>query len=184
MNQIEPGHRAVVRSVTEGGEILTYSVAVPSPAEVYQGPLCRAPSDDEKKACLKIPPELLPEVHAIAQRLHVDDPHQQIRNIVKYLQDNHHYSLTSNSFDGDPVSDFLVNKKDAHCQFFAASAVMLMRLNGVPCRYVTGYFAHEAVDDNTMVVRGRDAHAWAETIWHWRARSADSCRMRRASSGL
>ena len=33
----------------------------------------------------------------------------------------------------------------------------------MPSRYVTGYLAHESTGQGKMVVRGRDAHAWAES---------------------
>jgi hypothetical protein len=37
----------------------------------------------------------------------------------------------------------------------------MIRLAGIPARYVIGYYAHEH-DGNEIVVRQRDAHAWAE----------------------
>lgn len=63
----------------------------------------------------------------------------------------------------DPVSYFLLNKPPAHCEFFASATAVLLRMAGVPCRYVTGYAGAEY---NTLgrywVVRQRDAHAWVE----------------------
>ena len=40
---------------------------------------------------------------------------------------------------------------------------MLCRSRGIPCRYVTGYYAHEfnSVGD-FLTVRDCDAHAWTE----------------------
>ncbi len=162
-NQMEQGHLQVIVSVTESGEPLSYTAALPPPDERLQGPLCRPPTDEERLQCLHVPAEIEPGVRAIAKSIHLDDPRQQIQRIIQYLQDNHKYSLEYVQKDSrDPVSAFLTDKADAHCQFFAASAVMLMRLNGIPCRYITGYFAHEATGSDEMVVRGRDAHAWAE----------------------
>jgi transglutaminase-like putative cysteine protease len=39
--------------------------------------------------------------------------------------------------------------------------VIMARAVGIPARFVSGYYAHEQEDGQT-VVRGRDAHAWAE----------------------
>jgi hypothetical protein len=39
---------------------------------------------------------------------------------------------------------------------------MMARAAGIPARFVTGYYAHEAYGEGRMVVRDRDAHAWAE----------------------
>ena len=84
---------------------------------------------------------------------------------MSYLLNNHSYSLDFARGPGDPVSEFLLSKKSAHCQYFAAGAVMLMRASGVPARYVSGFYAHELADDGqTLIVRGRDAHAWAEAF--------------------
>jgi hypothetical protein len=38
----------------------------------------------------------------------------------------------------------------------------MARAAGIPARFVTGYYAHEAYGEGRMVVRDRDAHAWAE----------------------
>lgn len=63
----------------------------------------------------------------------------------------------------DPVTYFLLHKPPAHCEFFASATAILLRMAGVPCRYVTGYAGAEY---NTFgkywVVRQRDAHAWVE----------------------
>ena len=63
----------------------------------------------------------------------------------------------------DPVLYFLRDKPAAHCEFFASATAVLLRMAGVPCRYVTGYAGAEfnAVG-NYWVVRQRDAHAWVE----------------------
>ena len=84
-------------------------------------------------------------------------------SIVTYLQANHLYSLTADMGEGDLISAFLLKPKAAaHCQYFASSAVILLRYCGIPARYVTGYYAHEPAGDDGLVVRQRDGHAWAE----------------------
>lgn len=160
-NLIERGHRKVVQSVTESGETMVYQFVLPA-RPAHTGPIDVTPTREELETCLGVPEEIEPGVRDIAATLRRDTQRQQVAAIVGYLQDNHQYSLTSRFDRRDPVSDFLLNKKAAHCQFFASSAVILLRLNGIPARYVTGYFAHEATSDQSMVVRGRDAHAWVE----------------------
>ncbi|HEY7087587.1 MAG TPA: transglutaminase-like domain-containing protein, partial [Tepidisphaeraceae bacterium] len=64
--------------------------------------------------------------------------------------------------EGDPLSDFILNHRAAHCQYFASALVVMARAIGVPARFVTGYYAHEAYGAEQTVVRQRDAHAWAE----------------------
>ena len=73
------------------------------------------------------------------------------------------YSLTPPTLPGDTVDDFLFNTREGFCEHFAASFVILMRAAGIPARVVTGYQGGEYNEvGEYMVVRQRDAHAWAE----------------------
>ena len=58
-----------------------------------------------------------------------------------------------------PVEDFLARRRAGHCEFFAASTVLILRAGGIPARYVVG-FSPES-QDGQWVARGRHAHAWA-----------------------
>jgi hypothetical protein len=56
-----------------------------------------------------------------------------------------------------------VTRHAAHCEFFASGAVTLLRLQGVPARYATGYRVVEQEEGEPYwAARNRDAHAWAE----------------------
>ena len=82
--------------------------------------------------------------------------------IQNYLVTHHSYSLSVEMGPGDPINEFLLNEgRAAHCQYFASAAVILLRCMGIPARYVSGFYAHEPTGDG-LVVRQRDAHAWAE----------------------
>lgn len=132
--------------------------------ELTQGPLTVAPDADQRERLLKVPAEIDPKVRALALDItrEAPTPAEKIEAIVEYLLNNHAYSLDFARGSGDPVSEFLLSKKSAHCQYFAAGAIMLMRAAGVPARYVSGFYAHETDDEGHIIVRGRDAHAWAE----------------------
>lgn len=56
---------------------------------------------------------------------------------------------------------FLEEAKAGYCVHFATAAVVLLRAAGVEARYVTGYLV-KAQADQTMIVTGENAHAWAE----------------------
>jgi len=117
-----------------------------------------------RERLLVVPDEIDPQVKDLAFTITKGAHTQQekIDTISKYLLSNYKYSMNFQRGNQDPVSDFLLNKKSAHCQYFAASAVMLMRCVGIPARYVSGFWAHETAPDGSTIVRGRDAHAWAE----------------------
>ncbi|RYX82105.1 transglutaminase domain-containing protein [bacterium] len=113
---------------------------------------------------LFVPDDIEPGVRQLAQQITKGKKTQmeKIDAISTYLLSNYKYSLDFVRGTQDPVSDFLLNKKSAHCQYFASATVMMLREVGVPARYATGYWAHETAPDGTTIVRGRDAHAWCE----------------------
>ena len=119
-----------------------------------------------RQKLLVVPDEIDPRVRELALRITKDAPTQpeKIEAISEYLLQNYKYSLDFERGSNDPISEFLLNKKAAHCQYFASSTVMLLRCVGVPSRYATGFWAHETASDGTTVVRGRDAHAWCESF--------------------
>ena len=115
---------------------------------------------------LEVPPEIDPKVRELAKEITLEYVTQaeKVAAIGEYLLENHPYSLEFTPGTQDPISDFLLNKRAAHCQYFAAGATMLMRSVGIPARYVSGYWAHETAPDGSTLVRGRDAHAWSEAF--------------------
>lgn len=90
-------------------------------------------------------------------------PQEKIAAVTHYLTTHHRYSLSYNPGPGEPIANFLLRGGDAHCEYFASAAAILLRYLGVPTRYVVGYYAHERIGRDTVVVRQRDAHAWAES---------------------
>ena len=64
---------------------------------------------------------------------------------------------------GDPVLHFLQNTRAGHCELFASAAVLLLRQNGIPARYVTGFICWERHPSGSyFVARQGHAHAWVE----------------------
>ena len=140
---------------------LVYSVMNPDNS-VHQGPLCLAPTEKQRPTLLDIPPDLDPGVVQLAREVAgTGSPFNRVNRIANYLREHNGYSL-SYTPQGDPVSDFVLNHRSAHCQYFASAVVFMSRAVGIPARFVTGYYAHER-EAGEIVVRGRDAHAWAET---------------------
>lgn len=128
-----------------------------------QGLVCVPPGPDHLQQLLTIPGDVNPKVTGLAKSITagITDPLRKARAIEAYLPAHHAYSLRIKVSARDPLGDFLFSDKSAHCEFFASAAVVLMRCAGIPARYVIGYYAHEE-EDGDIVVRQRDAHAWAE----------------------
>jgi hypothetical protein len=93
-------------------------------------------------------------------------PKQKIDAVVSFLQTEFTYTIEGMQLPQgvEPLSYFLLNRTPAHCEFFASGAVVLLRLQGVPCRYVTGYVVTELEGEygDYWLARNRNAHAWAE----------------------
>lgn len=72
----------------------------------------------------------------------------------------------------DPIEAFLFDRKNGHCEVFAASMAAMCRSVGVEARVVAGYLATEYDETSgAYTVRERNAHAWAEVLtdnWNWR----------------
>ena len=127
--------------------------------------LDKPPTPAEEARDLVMPREIDPQVITEAHRFggSLPDPQEKIKAVILFLERNNRYSLTVNPGAGDPISTFILQRKSAHCEYFASAAVVLLRALGVPTRYASGYFAHESDGRGWTLVRQRDAHAWAES---------------------
>lgn len=116
-------------------------------------------------ACLAVPADTDKRFRELAERLWSGlTTAQKLDRTVSYVAGACHYSLEPGAFrTRQPVAEFLFEKKLDYCEYFASAAAILLRLEGVPTRYVTGYNVQE---DNRVaghyVVREADAHAWIE----------------------
>jgi len=146
-----------------GDPAFAYDVLVGEP-ESQQGPLCAPMNGEQRERCLEVPNEVAPEVRVLAEYIAggLNNPRERVAVVEEYLRANHKYSLTTHSGAGDPVSNFLLDKKAAHCEYFASAAAILLRCVDVPARYVTGYYVHESAGAGARTVREQDAHAWVE----------------------
>lgn len=88
----------------------------------------------------------------------------KIAAVTDYFQRHYDYALDIQIPSGrDPLTYFLLERPAAHCEYFASGAAVLLRLGGVPSRYVGGFVATEKnAVGGYWIARHRDAHAWAE----------------------
>jgi protein-glutamine gamma-glutamyltransferase len=84
--------------------------------------------------------------------------------VIHYFNARYTYAL---GLDVPPKQDkltyFLLNATTGYCEYFASGAAILLRLAGVPTRYVTGFLVTEQDPQSGLwIARNKDAHAWAE----------------------
>lgn len=91
-------------------------------------------------------------------------PIEQARRLESYLRNHFRYKLGTPELNRvRPIDDFIFNRKQGHCERFAASLALLLRMSGIPSRIVIGYVP---VSRNRFTgwynIRFKDAHAWTE----------------------
>jgi protein-glutamine gamma-glutamyltransferase len=87
--------------------------------------------------------------------------------LLEYLRDSGRfsYSLHMDVVNPklDPVEDFLVNRKEGHCEYFASALALLLRSIDIPSRVVNGFKGGDWNElTQTMNVRQKHAHSWVE----------------------
>lgn len=89
-----------------------------------------------------------------------------IKLIEEYFIQNFTYSYIVSGFKNHSIADPLVRfwkNKEGYCEYYATLAVLLLRHQGIPARYVTGFAHPEHVAGRPYATfRRRHSHAWAE----------------------
>ena len=92
-----------------------------------------------------------------------ETPYQSAVAVETWLERTKAYSLNAtHDRDGDVATQFVLEMDAGYCQYFATSMAAMLRTQGIPARYVTGYGPGEPVGDDEYLVRGENAHAWVE----------------------
>ena len=66
----------------------------------------------------------------------------------------------------DPIANFLFERKQGHCEYFASAMAVMLRTLGIPSRVVNGFRSDEFNDlTANYVVRAKDAHSWVEAYF-------------------
>ncbi len=95
---------------------------------------------------------------------------EKVEAVVNHFGTRYDYSLDFEVPPGrDRLAYFLFEQPDGpqkptgYCEYFASGAAILLRLAGVPTRYVTGFVVTERDPESGFwQARNMDAHAWVE----------------------
>ena len=100
--------------------------------------------------------------------VHEDDsPIFKALRLEAFLRDQFEYTLDNPSGGTpDPLADFLFDSKAGHCEYFATSQAVMLRILGIPSRVVNGFRRGEYNEfGNYFIVRQSDAHSWVEAFF-------------------
>lgn len=117
----------------------------------------------------------LSRLQSLARRVAEYDPDapgnklEMAKRLESHLRDSGEFGYSLNSsvvdVDDDPVEDFLFNRKQGHCEYYAAALALMLRSVDIPARLVNG-FKGGSVNrlSGEFYVEQRHAHAWVEAL--------------------
>jgi transglutaminase-like putative cysteine protease len=123
----------------------------------------------DRGEALALPPRVDERLRTLAGELAPPDAGSRARveATVRHLHLGYDYTLAPGAFrTDDPLAEFLFEKRAGYCEYFASAAVVLLRLQGVPARFVKGLASgpHSDQGGGLHVLRESDAHAWVEAF--------------------
>ena len=114
-------------------------------------------------------PRIDPRVQRLADEVtaRASNPYDKAATIESFLRTGYAYTLDVNMPPGvDPLAYFLLQKRAGHCEYFASAMAVMLRAEGIPSRFVTGFLPGEYNDvGGDYIIRASDAHAWVEVFF-------------------
>ncbi len=150
-----------------------YEYTVQFGPEGFPQPAERFPDLRLRAELTSLPRALSEQLAPIASQVLAQEveaaPQVRARRLESWFRDSgvFAYTLTMARVDDevDPVLDFLVNRKEGHCEYFASALTLLLRSQQIPARVVNGF---KGGDWNELLgmttVRQKHAHSWVEAL--------------------
>jgi transglutaminase-like putative cysteine protease len=118
---------------------------------------------------LQLPPALDARIPRLAQKVAAlaNNPYDKTVAIETYLQTNFGYTLQlPRTPQRDPLANFLFDRKQGHCEYFASSMAVMLRTLQIPSRVVNGFRTADFNDlTSQYLVRSSNAHSWVEAYF-------------------
>ncbi len=88
------------------------------------------------------------------------------RELDRRLRTSYKYSVDLLEREvSDPLAYFLFDRGKGHCEYFASALAVMLRVEGIPSRVITGFQTGEMNPVSGLyVVRASDAHSWVEAF--------------------
>ncbi len=110
-----------------------------------------------------------PRVRQLARQVTASDKtaFDKAAALENYLRTKYQYTLDlPQTAPADPIANFLFERRQGHCEYFASAMAVMLRSLGIPSRVVNGFHSEEFNDlTGNYVVRAKDAHSWVEAYF-------------------
>jgi len=117
---------------------------------------------------LQLPP-LDPRIAVLAAQITASqtDNYDKALAMERYLRTHFAYTLQlPRTSPRDPVAQFLFERKQGHCEYFASAMAVMLRTLRIPARVVNGFRTGEFNDLTAQyVIRASNAHSWVEAYF-------------------
>lgn len=114
-------------------------------------------------------PALDPRIRQLAASVtaSAQNSYDKAAAIESYLKTNLGYTLQlSKTPPRDPIAEFLFERKQGHCEYFASAMAVMLRSVGIPARLVNGFRSGQFNDvTSSYIIRASDAHTWVEVYF-------------------
>lgn len=94
------------------------------------------------------------------------NPYDTARAIESYLRDSAHFTYSTNVTNvdcgGRGLVDCFVYSRTGYCEHYASAMVMMLRVAGIPARFVEGFLPGVRDASGRETIRRDQAHAWVE----------------------
>ncbi|WP_204598712.1 transglutaminase-like domain-containing protein [Clostridium pascui] len=121
------------------------------------------------KRYLELPENIPSRVYDLTKQITSknNNASESLMSIYNYLNKNYKYSLEVSNIPENKefVDYFLFEEKKGYCTYFATASVVMLRMAGIPARYVEGFNMTNNKNENGLyVVTNKNAHAWVEVL--------------------
>jgi protein-glutamine gamma-glutamyltransferase len=124
---------------------------------------------DYLKPYLQLPQRLDPRIPGLAAQIagSASNSYDKAAAVERYLKTHYGYTLQLPRTEvADPLANFLFERRQGHCEYFASSMAVMLRTLRIPARVVNGFRSDEFNDvTGNYVVRAKNAHSWVEAYF-------------------
>ena len=114
-----------------------------------------------------------PETELLLERIEKEsgatNPYDLARAVERFLRDPANFTYDTDVSDvqcgGRGVAECFVVSRRGYCEYYATTMAVMLRLRGIPTRFVEGFLPGERDARGIETVRRARAHAWVEVYF-------------------